>query len=130
MAHYRHATMGGMIEKRASPGSLSRLRVLRAFLDDVDGEHYGLELIRRSGVTAGSLYPILVVLEDEGWITGAWEDIDEAAAGRRRRRYYKLTKRGDGDARAVLTEMAGFLAPPAESRPVDRQPRARGLAPA
>lgn len=120
-----------MIEKRASTGSLSRLRVLRAFLNDVDSEHYGLELIRRSGVSAGSLYPILVALEDEGWITGAWEDVDEAAAGRRKRRYYKLTKKGGDDARAVLTEMSVLLAPPrVETRPAGRQPAAQGLAPA
>jgi DNA-binding PadR family transcriptional regulator len=109
-----------MTEKR---GSLSRLRVLRALLDDVNGPHYGLSLIRRSGVGAGSLYPILVDLEAEGWIEGAWEDIDEAVAGRRRRRYYALTDRGGRDARELLTEMATLLTPPALAPRSRRAPR-------
>lgn len=114
-----------MIGRRPCGASISRLRVLRALLDDVDGQHYGLELIRRSGVGAGSLYPILVGLEEDGWIAGEWEDIDEAAAGRRRRRYYLLTDRGEHDARTLLAEMASELTPPvAAPRP------GRRLAPA
>jgi PadR family transcriptional regulator PadR len=38
----------------------------------------------------GSLYPILVRLEDKGLITGRWVE----KAGDRRRRYYKLTAEG------------------------------------
>jgi PadR family transcriptional regulator, regulatory protein PadR len=107
-----------MIGKR---GSLGRLRVLRALLDDVEGEHYGLSLIRRSGVGPGSLYPILLALEDGGWIEGAWEDIDEAAAGRRRRRYYRLTECGASSARQLLRETVTELAPPIDDRPAGRR---------
>ena len=38
----------------------------------------------------GSLYPILVRLEDKGLITGRWME----KPGERRRRYYKLTAEG------------------------------------
>jgi transcriptional regulator len=38
----------------------------------------------------GSLYPILVRLEDKGLITGRWIE----KPGERRRRYYKLTPEG------------------------------------
>lgn len=38
----------------------------------------------------GSLYPILVRLEDKGLITGRWIE----KSGERRRRYYKLTVEG------------------------------------
>ena len=38
----------------------------------------------------GSLYPILVRLEDKGLITGRWIE----KSGERRRRYYKLTAEG------------------------------------
>jgi PadR family transcriptional regulator PadR len=104
-------------------GSLSRLRVLRALLDDANAPHYGLSLIRRSGVGAGSLYPILAELEEQGWVEGAWEDIDEVAAARRKRRYYALTDPGGRDARALLTEMAELLTPPAPEPRARRAPR-------
>jgi PadR family transcriptional regulator PadR len=55
---------------------------------------YGLEIAKEAGLPSGTLYPALARLEEAGWLTSAWEDIDEAAEGRRRRRYYKLT--GDG----------------------------------
>ena len=37
-----------------------------------------------------SLYPLLYRLESRGWIQGRWVE----QAGRRRRRYYKLTDEG------------------------------------
>ena len=43
-----------------------------------------------------SLYPLLYRLERRGWIAGTWVE----KAGQRRRRYYRLTRRG----RTVLAE--------------------------
>jgi transcriptional regulator len=37
-----------------------------------------------------SLYPILCRMEKKGWISGRWVE----KAGRRRRRYYRLTSKG------------------------------------
>lgn len=37
-----------------------------------------------------SLYPLLYRMEKRGWIQGRWVE----KAGQRRRRYYRLTKRG------------------------------------
>ena len=74
--------------------SLATLKVLSAMLQDPAAEHYGLALIESTGVKAGSLYPILRRLENQRWIAGEWEDIDESREGRRRRRYYKLTPDG------------------------------------
>jgi PadR family transcriptional regulator PadR len=80
---------------------LSRVRVthqtkliLQVMLDAPTEEIYGFAVAQASGVAGGVVYPILRRLEDEGWVTSYWEDIDEAGAGRRRRRYYRLT--GDG----------------------------------
>jgi DNA-binding PadR family transcriptional regulator len=95
--------------------SLATLKVLRAFLDDPAGQAYGLELIDRTGVKAGALYPILSRLEDQGWVRGEWEVIDEAVAGRRRRRYYRLTDSGAQYAHQVLSETAALLRPPRRS---------------
>jgi PadR family transcriptional regulator, regulatory protein PadR len=102
-----------------SPGriSLQLLKVLRVLLSDPNGDHYGLELARASGLPSGTVYPILVRLEQAGWLTSAWEDIDEAAEGRRRRRYYRLTAEGLPAARGLLQETQAVLAAPKASFP-------------
>lgn len=99
--------------------SIATLQVLRALLDDVGGPHYGLDLIRRSGVKSGTLYPVLYRLETAGWVVGEWEGIDEAAEGRRRRRYYELTGEGERLARRDLA-LAAALAPPQMGRELVR----------
>ena len=57
-------------------------------------EHYGLELAKAAGLPTGTIYPILARLEQAGWLESAWEEVDESKAGRRRRRYYRLTAAG------------------------------------
>jgi PadR family transcriptional regulator, regulatory protein PadR len=88
------------------------LKVLRAFLDGPTDPQYGLDLIKRAGVSAGSLYPILSHLEEDGWAESRWEQIDESAEGRRKRRYYTLTPIGQQGAVALLRETSQALAPP------------------
>jgi PadR family transcriptional regulator, regulatory protein PadR len=97
--------------------SVSQLRVLRALLDP--GPHYGTELLHRTGASAGTIYPMLVRLHLLGWVDEEWEDIDEHAAGRRRRRFYSLTATGRHDAWWLLAETAAVLAPlgPGPQRP-------------
>jgi PadR family transcriptional regulator PadR len=55
---------------------------------------YGLQIAETTGLMSGSIYPILSRLETEGLIKGQWEELDEVAAKRRRRRYYELTRSG------------------------------------
>jgi len=75
--------------------TLQTLQVLGILLTDPLDEHYGLEISRASGLPTGSIYPILTRLETAGWVTSAWENIDESEQGRRRRRrYYRLTAEG------------------------------------
>jgi PadR family transcriptional regulator, regulatory protein PadR len=85
------------------------LRVLAVLLADPLGEHYGLELFQAAGLPSGTGYPILARLEQAGWLTSSWEDIDEAAEGRRRRRYYRLTGTGLEASRRALAEHAQAL---------------------
>jgi PadR family transcriptional regulator, regulatory protein PadR len=79
--------------------------VLAVFLDRADrpggdGELWGFELGRESGLAAGTIYPILQRLTAAGWISDRWEDPAAAHAEKRPvRRYYRLTV--DGRARAV-----------------------------
>ncbi|WP_146179840.1 PadR family transcriptional regulator [Micromonospora sp. RP3T] len=87
-------------------------KVLAALLGDPDGDHYGLALIKATGLPSGTLYPILLRLERAGWVRSTWEDIDPARAHRPARRYYRFT--GDGATRA----RAGLARLRAQTRPV------------
>jgi PadR family transcriptional regulator, regulatory protein PadR len=71
--------------------TLPLLRVLKVMYSDMEGEHYGLSLSRATGLSNGTLYPILDRLEDAGLITGDWE---AQPSGRRRRFFYRLTGEG------------------------------------
>lgn len=84
-------------------------RVLLAFLDLQGEETYGFALSRATGLKAGTLYPVLQRLLDEGWITARWEEIDESTEGRRRRRYYRFNALGERHARAAVDSEAPGL---------------------
>jgi DNA-binding PadR family transcriptional regulator len=86
-------------------------KVLRVFLEDSAVARYGFDLMERTGLASGSLYPILVRLERAEWLVGAKEDIDPRAAGRPPRRYFKLTGLGERVARQRLAELAQEFAP-------------------
>lgn len=84
--------------------------VLRALLEDVDSERYGLEICAATGLPSGTVHPILARLEVLGWVDSAWEQIDPRERGRPRRRYYRLNAHGismarDGLARAYNTRV-------------------------
>lgn len=86
--------------------SLQTLRVLEAFLEDPTRELSGADLHKRSGLASGTLYPILLRLESAGWFISRWEAISPAAAGRPRRRLYRLTPTGLARARDVFSTLS------------------------
>jgi PadR family transcriptional regulator PadR len=101
--------------------------VLQALLRDPARELYGLELSELTGLLPGTAYPILLRLEQEGWVTGRWEDIDPRVEKRPARRYYCLTASGATQAgaalaaahrpsRAALRRLAGEPGPLARKR--------------
>ena len=68
--------------------------ILQVLLDSPADEVYGLEVVRASGVPAGTSYAILRRLEDEGLLEGRWEQISPEEEGRPPRRYYRLNGEG------------------------------------
>ncbi len=70
------------------------VQVLDALSQDPNTERYGLELMALTGLPSGTVFPILARFEALGWLTSGWEDVDPSAAGRPRRRYYRLTSDG------------------------------------
>jgi PadR family transcriptional regulator, regulatory protein PadR len=89
--------------------TLQTLKVLKVFTNEPRTEHYGLEICRAAGLPGGTIYPILARLEDAGWLTSGWEDIDPVVAGRRRRRFYQLTPEGAERARRAFDDVERSL---------------------
>lgn len=81
--------------------TMQTLLILQALLKDPARELYGLELAQQTGLLPGTAYPILLRLENQGWIASRWEDIDPHAEKRPVRRYYRLTASGATQASAA-----------------------------
>ncbi len=78
--------------------------VLRALLDDIDRELYGVEIGAAAGLPSGTVHPILARLEGIGWVSSRWEDVDPSVAGRPARRYYRIDPQGAEAARNALAK--------------------------
>jgi len=65
---------------------------------------YGLELAKRTEIGNATIYAALARLERAGLLECGWEAIDPSAAGRPRRRLYKLTGEGQHVARTIVAE--------------------------
>jgi PadR family transcriptional regulator PadR len=75
------------------------LAVLTALVDHPSRRWYGLELCKKTGLAAGTLYPILARLEHNDWLGSQWEEPERQESERRpRRRYYWLTETGRAEA--------------------------------
>ena len=80
----------------------STLQVLHALLADPTREHYGLELSKSSGIAHGTMYGILVRLEDWGWLENRLDYVADRAT--HPRRYYRLTSDGAVRAREAVEQ--------------------------
>lgn len=87
--------------------------VLRVFLDDIAEPRYGFELMQRTGLSSGTLYPILARLEGARWLISQREDVDPTQAQRPVRRLYRITAHGAQTARLELAALSDRLRPPA-----------------
>jgi DNA-binding MarR family transcriptional regulator len=79
------------------------LAVLRAI---ADGHRYGFEIIDRTGLPSGTVYPALTSLERRGLVTARWEGESAARAeARPRRRYYRVTGAGQAALVAAIERL-------------------------
>jgi PadR family transcriptional regulator, regulatory protein PadR len=81
------------------------LRVLRFMIEQPRASHSGAEIAKATGTGSGTLYPLLARLEEAGWMSSQWEDVDPREVGRPRRRLYKLTGVGQRRAREALLSL-------------------------
>jgi PadR family transcriptional regulator, regulatory protein PadR len=93
-----------LVNARLGREQASLRRVLRVLLEDPMAEHYGLEIGKAAGLVGGSLYPLLLRLEQAGILVSDWEEADPSEARRPRRRLYRLTSQGTEYARQALLD--------------------------
>lgn len=79
--------------------------VLAALLENVGTWSYGYDLAKITGVKSGTLYPLLIRLEERGLLETEWQP--PAEAGRPPRHIYRLTAAGIEVARANPIAPAG-----------------------
>jgi PadR family transcriptional regulator, regulatory protein PadR len=70
------------------------LKVLGALMASPQDELAGSEIARLIKVASGTLYPILIRLEEAKWLESRWEDQSPQDLGRPRRRLYRVTALG------------------------------------
>ncbi len=83
-----------------------------------DGHSYGFDIIDRTGLPSGTVYPALASLEKRTFVTSSWEGSREAeSAGRPRRRYYRITPAGQQALVAAARRLRALA--PDEARPAE-----------
>ena len=95
-----------MIRRRA----LSRpaRTLLAALLKAPDAWRHGYDLASETGLKSGTLYPLLIRLEAQGYLEAEWRQ--PAASGRPPRHAYRLSAAGQRLARAEAAEGAESIA--------------------
>jgi PadR family transcriptional regulator PadR len=91
-----------MIEPRMTQPTL---KVLRLFMDQPRARRSGADIMRQATIFSGTLYPILIRLEEAGWLASTWEERSPEKLGRPRRRLYKITAAGQNAAQAAFREL-------------------------
>ena len=89
-----------MVRRRAPS---SHARALLAALAEARGEwRHGYDLLRATDLKSGTLYPLLIRLESEGFLQAEWQP--SSAPGRPPRHAYRLTAAGLRLARELAAE--------------------------
>jgi PadR family transcriptional regulator, regulatory protein PadR len=85
----------------ARPPNASRQThvLLGAMLERPRAWRYGYELSKATGLTSGTLYPLLMRLSDQGFLDSKWQEPERA--GRPPRHAYRLSVRGAALAHAT-----------------------------
>lgn len=101
--------------QRTRRSSGQTLSLLAGLLTQPRKWRHGYDLSIETGLPSGTLYPILVRLEERGFLESKWEASPEA--GRPPRHLYRLTTKGGAHARSeIADDEARTLDPPLGSR--------------
>ena len=85
------------------------LKVLGALLANCSDGLSGAEIGRETGLPSGTLYPILLRLEDAGWLDSYWESTTPQQLGRPRRRFYSLKAVGIRKTKSAFRDVTSAI---------------------
>lgn len=85
------------------------LKVLGAIVSCPHDEVSGAEIARVTKLASGTLYPILLRLEQARWLESRWEVGDPRVMGRPRRRLYWISASGACNARAAFRDVESAI---------------------
>ena len=100
--------------------SKQTLALLAALAGKPSDWHYGYALSRETELMSGTLYPILMRLEERGWLETQWETPETSAekrGGHPPRHMYRLTASGRAAAIEALMAAKGKTKPRGALRP-------------
>ena len=99
----RITTMVSAEKQKGEPRlTLQGMRVLQVFINKHDAQISGADIQLLTGLSSGTLYPILFRFEQAGWLSSRWEQVDPSEVGRPRRRLYRILPTGISKATEVL----------------------------
>jgi PadR family transcriptional regulator, regulatory protein PadR len=87
-------------------------KVLKVFLEDPSKSRYGFELMRRTGLSSGTVYLMLARMEEAGLLTSGKEDIDPRSEGRPARRCYTISGAAAAAVHVQLASLSEQYSPP------------------
>lgn len=82
------------------------LRVLKLFSEDPGTRLAGADIMKATGLSSGTLYPILMRFASYGLLESDLEQASAASLGRPRRRFYSITMNGRAVAHEALAEFS------------------------
>jgi PadR family transcriptional regulator PadR len=85
--------------------SSQTITVLGAMMASPASELSGAEIAKHAKLASGTLYPILLRLEETGWLKSRWEAGDPTLLGRPRRRFYRITAEGIKNVEQVIRDL-------------------------
>ena len=80
------------------------LKVISIFISNPWSEYSGADICRRAKLKSGTVYPMLIKMEVNGWLSSELEKIDPKKEGRPKKRLYKITHRGLIEGQKILAE--------------------------
>ena len=81
------------------------LKVLGGFLDEPSEAVAGSDIRKLTGLSTGTLYPLLIRLERIGWLESYWENANPSEIGRPRKRFYLITPEGAVRAKEAIASL-------------------------
>ena len=118
----RQASPGPPAPRERAAGHLGitpqTAKVLKVFLEDpthvlpFEQINEGFELMRRTGLSSGTVYLMLARMEEAGLLTSGKEDIDPRSEGRPARRHYTISGAAAAAVRVQLAALSEQYRPP------------------